>query len=170
MSVTPADIAVALRRTGPKVDSPEWNQWAMWIGDAEMLIEIRRAEVNPNLSIDAAKMDYVVRESVVAQVRRPDDATQVTKNVDDGGVTKIYKSSAGRVSILDEWWTLLGLVPTGGQAYSVDTAPPRCGGHLPWCDPAFGGPDCSCGAILTRHEYPLYEGGVLSPQPAWWGY
>ena len=171
MAVTPADIAVALGRTAPRPGSPTESQWAMWITDAEMLIETRRAEVDPDRSLDEVKVDYVVREAVVAQVRRPDDATQVTKNVDDGGVTKMYRSGGGRVAILDEWWTLLGLVPQGGSAYAVDTAPTRRGGgHMPWCDPAFGGPDCSCGAILTRHEYPLYEGGVLSPVPAWWGY
>ena len=170
MAVTPADIAVALGRTAPEPDTTTHAQWAMWITDAEMLIETRRMQVDDTLAIDEAKRDYVVREAVVAQVRRPDDATQVTKAVDDGSVTKTYKSARGRVEILDEWWTLLGLQPDGGSAYSVDTAPARRGGHLPWCDPAFGGSDCSCGAILTRHEYPLFEGGILSPAPAWWGY
>lgn len=170
MAVTPADIAVALKRTAPESDTVEAQQWAMWIADAEMLIEIRRQQVNPDLVIDDVKLDYVVREAVVAQVRRPDDATQVTKSVDDASVTRTYKSSRGRVQILDEWWSLLGLIPAGGSAYTIDTAPSTRNGHLPWCDPAFGGLDCSCGAILTNHQYPLYEGGVLSPVPVWWGY
>jgi predicted dithiol-disulfide oxidoreductase (DUF899 family) len=170
MAVTPADIAVALGRTAPESDTTTHAQWAMWVNDAEMLIETRRMQVDPDRALDEAKVDYVVREAVVAQVRRPDDATQVMKTVDDGSVTRTYKSSRGRVEILDEWWTLLGLVPDGGGAYSIDTAPRRRGAHLPWCDIYLGGDTCSCGANLTRYEYPLYEGGVLSPAPDWWGY
>lgn len=47
---------------------------------------------------------------------------------------------------------------TDAAAFSIDTAPPVVGsGHLPWCD-VFMGPDsCSCGASLTRGEYPLWE-------------
>jgi len=170
MAVTPDDVAVALGRTAPGPESPTFEQWAMWISDAEMLIETRRVQIDGDLVIDEAKLDYVVREAVVAQVRRPDDATQVTKSVDDGSVTRTYKSSRGRVQILDEWWALLGLVPSGGSAYSIDTAPRRRGAHLPWCDVYMGAADCSCGANLTNYEYPLFEGGVLSPAPDWWGY
>ena len=171
MSVTPDDIAVALGRAAPESTSPQYLQWALWISEAELLIEARRLKVDESLVIDEAKLDYVVRQAVVAQVRRPDDATQVTKAVDDGSVTKTYKSARGRVQIIDEWWELLGLVASGGGAYAIDTAPRRRGGHLPWCDIYLGSPgDCSCLASLTRHEYPLYEGGVLSPAPDWWGY
>ena len=167
MSVTPAGIAVALGLDAPAGDSPKWAQWSLWITDAEMLIETRRMQVDESLEIDETKRDYVVREAVVAQVRRPDDATQVTKAVDDGSVTKTYRSARGRVEILDEWWTLLGLAPQGGGAYAVDTAPRVRSGHLPWCDLFLGGDTCSCLASLARHEYPLYEGGVLSPAPEW---
>src|SRR5690606_12488837 len=99
MAVTPAEIAVALGRTAPESASPTFQQWSMWITDAEMLIETRRLQVDDTLVIDQAKLDYVVREAVVAQVRRPDDSMQVTKAVDDGSVTKLYRSSAGRVNI-----------------------------------------------------------------------
>ena len=167
MVVTQADTAVALGRTAPEPNTPTFQQWEMWISDAEMLMRTRRAQVDAEKVLDEAKVDYVVREAVRAHVLHPDEATQVTKAVDDASVTRTYKSSRGRVQILDEWWSLLGLVPTGGSAYSIDTAPRRRGGHLPWCDIYLGGPDCSCLATLTRHEYPLYEGGVLSPQPEW---
>lgn len=162
MAVTPADIAVALGRTAPEPASTTHAQWAMWITDAEMLIESRRVKVDDTLVIDEAKIDYVVREAVVAQVRRPDDATQVTKAVDDGSVTKTYKSARGRVQIVDEWWALLGLIAPSSGAFSV-----RPGGdtslsaHMPWCNLMFLGDTCSCGANLTGYRYPLWEGGVL---------
>ena len=91
---------------------------------------------------------------MVAQVRRPDDATQVTKSVDDGSVTRTYKSSRGRVDILDEWWALLGVVASGGQAFAVDVMT-LTAVHQPWCNVNLGANYCSCGADLAG--YPLWE-------------
>ena len=123
MAVTPADIAVALGRTAPDSGSPTEAQWTMWITDAEMLIETRRMQVDPALVIDEAKLDYVVREAVRSHVLHPDDATQVTKSVDDASVSRTYRSSRGRVQILDEWWALLGLAATGSGAFSIQPWP-----------------------------------------------
>ncbi|WP_308491030.1 hypothetical protein [Microbacterium terrisoli] len=120
MAVTPADIAVALGQTAPSTDSPTEKQWALWIADATMLINARATELDK--TPDPDRMDYVVREAVVAQVKRPDDVTQVTVSVDDGQTSKSYRSGKGRVTILDEWWTLLGLTDPGG-AFSVDLLP-----------------------------------------------
>jgi len=162
MAVTPADIAVALGRTAPEDGSTTHAQWSMWISDAEMLIEARRLNVDDSLVIDEAKLDYVVREAVKSHVLHPDDATQVTKAVDDASVTRTYKSSRGRVQILDEWWALLGLVAAGSGAFSI--TPHRTGGvHSPFCSLHFRGDHCTCGANLTNYTYPLYEGGVLEP-------
>lgn len=47
-------------------------------------------------------------------------------------------------------------------AYSIDTIGTAVN-HMPWCALAFGAAYCSCGSDLTRYEYPLYEGGALSP-------
>jgi hypothetical protein len=155
-TVTPDDIAVALGRTAPAVDSAEYAQWSMWITDAEMLIETRRVTVDSTLALDESKVDYVVREAVVAQVRRPDDATQVSTSVDDTSVQRTYKSSRGRVSIIDEWWTLLGLTAARTGAFSFRPYG-GAGAHQPWCSLAFGAIYCSCGADLTNYDYPLYE-------------
>lgn len=38
---------------------------------------------------------------------------------------------------------------------------PVTAGHQPWCSITWG-EWCSCGANLTRGEYPLFEGGELS--------
>lgn len=121
MAVKPADIAKALGQAAPSTGSALAEQWQMWIDDAELLIQIRADELNVT-GIDPDRQDYVVRQAVVAQVRRPDDATQVTISVDDGQTSKLYRSGKGRVNILDEWWTLLGLTDPGG-AFSIDLLP-----------------------------------------------
>lgn len=153
MSVTPGTIAVALGQTAPSEGSPQFAQWSMWIADAEMLIETRRLtlDVEP---IGEAKVDYVVREAVVAQVKRPDDTTQVTVSVDDGSTSRSYRSSKGRVTILDEWWLLLGLTDPSG-AFSVDMLG-SASVHLPWCSLSFGALYCSCGVDIAGT--PIFEG------------
>ena len=124
MAVTPAMIAVALGRTAPSEDSAEFAQWSMWIADALMLIDARLGDAT---LLDQARLDYVVREAVAAHVRKPDDATQVTVSVDDGSTSRTYRSSRGRVDILDEWWTLLSPLSPKGRAFEVDTMPATAG-------------------------------------------
>jgi hypothetical protein len=157
MAVTPAMIAVALGVAAPDSGSVTEAQWQMWIDDANMLIETQAAALSVDVAtIDAAKIDYVVREAVVAQVRRPDSATQVTISVDDGSTSKTYRSGTGRVTILDEWWALLGLVPSGGQAFDVDTLD-TTSVHLAWCSLSLGAAYCSCGVDIAG--WPIYELG-----------
>lgn len=124
-TITPAVVAIALGRDTPT--SPVSDQWEMWIADALMLIQSRVDATTPTPTVDQAVLDYVIREAVVTQARRPDDSTQVTVSVDDGSVSKTYRSGAGRVAILDEWWTLLGLGATAGKAFEVDTMPTGAG-------------------------------------------
>lgn len=123
--ITPANIAVALGVAAPAVDSVTEQQWEMWIADALMLIQDRATA--QSVTPDQVKLDYVIREAVVAHVRRPDDATQVTISVDDAASTKTYKSGKGRVTILDEWWLMLGLGNLTGKAFQTDTMPKGAG-------------------------------------------
>lgn len=156
MAVTPDMIAVALGVTAPAEDSLTEQQWEMWISDAEMLIETRRLALDVDAEdIDEAKLDYVVREAVVAHVKKPDDATQVTVSIDDGSTSKSYKSGKGRVTILDEWWILLGLTDPKG-AFGLDMAPVGTT-HLPWCSVYFGATYCSCGVDIAGE--PIFELG-----------
>ena len=155
-SVTPAMVAIALGQAAPAAGSAEEAQWQMWIDDALMLIQTRVDTFDPVPTVDQAKLDYVIREAVVAQARRPDSATQVTTAVDDGSVSKTYRSSTGRLDILDEWWALLSLSSAGGGVYSIDIAP-NGGTHLPWCSLSLGALYCSCGVDIAG--YPIYEGG-----------
>lgn len=156
MAVTPSMLAVALGQAAPEPGSIQEQQWELWIDDANMLIDLRVEKVG-GVEPDAAKRDYVVREAVVAHIRKPDDATDVTIAVDDATSTRRYQSGKGRVTILDEWWALLGLTEPSG-AFSVDmvgtTSP-----HLPWCTLRMGGNYCSCGVDIAGR--PIYEGGEL---------
>lgn len=156
MTVTPATIAVALGRTAPEPGSVTEAQWQMWIDDALMLINVRKAELEVVSNLDPAALDYVVRESVSAHVRRPDDATQVTVSIDDGSTSKTYRSGSGRVEILDEWWSLLGLIPPTGGAFSVNMVG-SSSLHLPWCNLNFGATWCSCGVDIAG--VPIFELG-----------
>jgi hypothetical protein len=156
MAVTPATIATALGVAAPDSGSAQEAQWDLWISDALMLIETRRIELAVAGPLDEAKVDYVVRQAVVAQVQRPDDATQVTESVDDASVSRTYRSSKGRVTIVDEWWTLLGLTAPSGGAFSIDTLGADSM-HLPWCSLNFGANYCSCGVDIAGT--PVFEGG-----------
>ena len=155
MAVTPENIAVALGVDDPETGSVTWNQWQLWIDDAVMLIENRRAQLGADAP-DEAKRDYVVREAVVAQVKRPDDSTQVTISVDDGQTSKSYRSGKGRVTILDEWWNLLGLTDPSG-AFSIDMVGSDSL-HGVGCSLMFGALYCSCGTDIAG--YPIYGGGA----------
>lgn len=153
MAVTPGTIAVALGRTAPAADSAEEQQWEMWVADARMLIHARLGDLE---LLDQEKLDYVVREAVVAQVKRPDDATTVDVRVDDGSVSKAYKTGAGRVTIRDEWWDLLS--PTDSRAGAFSIIPSGCTSpHLPWCSLMMGATYCSCGVDIAGE--PIYELG-----------
>ena len=51
---------------------------------------------------------------------------------------------------------------SSSRAANVDQlgAPLAASNHQPWCSITWGS-WCSCGAALTRGEYPLFEGGAL---------
>lgn len=155
MAVTPDKIAVALGVTAPETDSIMWQQWSLWIDDATMLIENRaeKLEIDP-ATIGEAKLDYVIRESVVAQVKKPDDATQVTISVDDASSSRTYHSGKGRVTILDEWWAMLGLVEANDGAFAIDLVPGVPAIHDLACSLRFGATYCSCGADIAGR--PIY--------------
>ncbi|MDH5134067.1 MULTISPECIES: Gp19/Gp15/Gp42 family protein [unclassified Microbacterium] len=158
MTVTPAMIAVKLGRAAPEPGSIQEQQWEMDIDDAYMLIENRAEELGVDMAtISELKLDYVVREAVAAYIKRPDDATQVSITVDDGTTSRSYQSGKGRISILDEWWRMLGLVETESGAFAIDMVPSLGSAHLPWCSLAFGATYCSCGVDIAGK--PIFELG-----------
>lgn len=152
MAVTPETIALALGRASNSITTEEDAQWSMWIDDALMLIGDRLTIGD----LDEAKVDYVVREAVVAHIRHPDDATQVSVSIDDGSTSKTYKSSRGRVTILDEWWHLLSPEDDTGSAFTLDMLGSGSA-HLPWCSYTLGANYCTCGVDIAG--VPIYELG-----------
>lgn len=151
MAVTPNDIAVELGRTAPDLAAPEYAQWELWISDARFLIGRRLGDIT---ALDQDTVDYVVRQAVAAHVKRPDDATQVTVSVDDASSSKTYRSSRGRVEIIDDWWALLAPTDTTGKAFSI-TPYGSASAHLPWCAYSMGALWCSCGFDIAGE--PIYE-------------
>lgn len=154
MNVTPDMIAVALGRPDPPTEA-EYEQWSLWIDDAAMLIDARAEALAVTDPLPEIRLDYVIREAVIAHLRRPDNATQVTVSVQDASTTRMYRSSRGRIEILDEWWELLGLTSASTGAFSIDTAS-GAGVHAAMCSLNFGATYCSCGADLTNYAYPLF--------------
>lgn len=152
MAVTPAGIAVALGRATSSITDTEQASWTLWIADALLLIEARLGDP---AELDQAKLDYVVREAVVAHVRHPDNATQVSVSIDDGTSSRTYKSATGRVTIIDEWWDLLAPAQATG-AFTIDTYG-SASAHLPWCSYTLGALYCSCGVDIAGA--PIYELG-----------
>jgi len=154
MTVTPKTIAVAMGKAAPEPNSILDQQWKLWIDDAAMLIEHRQLELKNFDPIDEAKTDYVIREAVVAHVKKPDDATQVTVSTDDSSSSRTYQSGKGRVVIVDEWWKLLGLQEVSTGAFAIDMLPGGGTGHTPWCSFHFGAQYCTCGALIAGS--PIY--------------
>lgn len=148
MTVTTDTIATAIGRAAYSAE--EEVQWSMWIDDALLLIEARLGDTT---ALDQAKLDYVVREAVVAHVRHPDDATQVSVSVDDATSSRTYRTGRGRVTIFDEWWDLLAPVEQGG-AFVLDMTNTSTQ-HADWCALNFGALYCDCGAIYAG--YPIFS-------------
>lgn len=146
-------IAVELGVTAPASDTPDRAQWELWVEDAQMLIAERAAKLGLQEPTQA-KIDYVARQAVVAHIKKPDDATQVTISIDDGSSSRTYQSSKGRVTIDDEWWDFLGLVAASGGAFAIDTVKPSSR-HVPYCSIYFGG-SCSCGIDIVGAR--IFEG------------
>lgn len=153
MTVILDDVATALGRAIPS--GAEAAQWEMWIGDAVLLITAEATRRGATFSaLDQSIVDYVVREAVVAQVKRPDDATTVDIAVDDGREARTYKSGRGRVTILTEWWDLLFPTASKSKAFAIDSVP-NATVHLDWCALSLGATYCSCGADIAGT--PIYE-------------
>ena len=119
MTVQVSDIETALGRT---LTSVEQLQAEQWIADTLLLIEARLGD--PTL-LDAARLDYVVREAVVARFRNPEGFQSET--IDD--YTYRHGSETRRITILPEWWELLRPTSEGGAfstrpGFTTDSAAP----------------------------------------------
>lgn len=117
MAVIPDDVATELGRPAPTGVTAA--QWQSWIRQGYYLIR-KHYGASKYAALAVEDVDYVVLQAVAAQVRRPDDATQVDIAVDDGRVSRRYATGYGSVTIRDEWWALLDTPPTAaGGAFTV---------------------------------------------------
>ena len=96
----------------------------MWIADAVRAINRRAVKQGIDVAtLDQEDVDYVVREAVTDHIKHPDDATQVAVSIDDGNVSRTYRSSRGRVTILPEWWEILFPTTATRRGFEIDTMP-----------------------------------------------
>jgi hypothetical protein len=116
VAVTYMDVATSLGRT---LNADEQAQAEQWIDDARLVIGARLGDLD---ELDQDLLDYVVREAVVARIKRPDEATQVQISVDDATTSRRYERSTGTISILDEWWALLSPITDSGIGFSTRPA------------------------------------------------
>lgn len=118
MTVQVSDIETALGRT---LTATEPAQAAQWIADALMLIEARLGDL---AELNADRLDFVVREAVVARFRNPDGFQ--SESIDD--YTYRHGTETRRVTILPEWWNLLdpdvGSGVFSARPYFVPDNPP----------------------------------------------
>lgn len=118
MTVVVSDIETALGRTLTSTESTQADQW---IADALMLIEARLGDL---ASLNQARLDFVVREAVVARFRNPEGFQ--SESIDD--YTYRHGAETRRVTILPEWWDLLtperDAAVFSARPYFVPDAPP----------------------------------------------
>jgi hypothetical protein len=138
----------------PPTGSVKAQQWDLFIQDALILIEIRRAKLDAEQP-DEARLDYVVRQAVVDHIDHPNRSTQVTVSVDDASTSKTYQAGMGLVTIRDEWWAILGLEDQNEGAFAVDMAGSYVTVHANVCSLNFGALYCSCGADIAG--FPIFE-------------
>lgn len=118
-NVTPADIAVDLRRT-VSPGSDEWEQLQSWIEQAERAIARRAERMGRDpLALDPGAVDDVVKWAVVRRATRPEDGAESTSDqigIDVGSWnrTRRYSAGHGDIHILDTWWDELGLLRRRG--------------------------------------------------------
>lgn len=109
-SITPWHIAIALGQPAPPVGSIIEEQWQMMIDDALMFIQDRATGLQvADADVVQAKIDFVIREVVVDQVKRRD--TDADAEFPD--------SPTYRFRTVADWWPLLGLAGSTG-AFSID--------------------------------------------------
>ena len=115
--VTWQDVQTTL---GLTLTATQKSQATAWIRQAEIIIRARAISRHTTLEqLDPETLDYVVTEAVADRLRNPDDATQVTIQIDDGQVTKRRETATGQITIRDEWWALLFPDRNPGGAFTI---------------------------------------------------
>ncbi len=152
VTTSPTDIAVDMGRDPASLSTLETAQYQRWIDDAALLISKGIGDVVP----DPADLDYVVRQAVLAVAQAPaPGVSSESVQIDDGQYTTRFDRAPRRITILPEWWAMLGVASGKGAAFTIDMAPAALATHVAWCDLYMGGASCSCGASIAG--YPIFE-------------
>jgi len=108
-AATYEDVAVAIGR--PISDPTEQAQVGYWLNAVEIQIKARLGDL---AELDQDALRYVEVEAVAAKMQNPNGYQSET--IDD--YTYRFGTETRRVTILDEWWRLLG--PAGSsEAFST---------------------------------------------------
>lgn len=107
------DVEVALGR--PITDTAEQSRVEWWLNGAEIQIKGRLGNV---ALLDQDALRYVEAEAVAAKMTNPEGYASET--VDD--YTYRLPAETRRVTIIDEWWTLLA--PKRGSFYTIPVTSP----------------------------------------------
>ncbi len=104
------DVAVSLGRSISSTTEQDQITW--WITSAELQIKTRLGDLS---TLDQEVLFYVVVEAVSAKAQNPEGAT--SESIDD--YTYRLPAETRRVTILDEWWSMLRPGVTRARAFSV---------------------------------------------------
>lgn len=152
VTTTPAMIAVDIGRDPLALSGLETAQFQRWIDDAALLISHRIGDLMPAPN----DLDYVIRQAVVAVAQGPTPGvSSESVQIDDGQYTTRFERTPRRVTILPEWWAILGITDGKGRAFTIDMTPSDMTIHAATCSLAFGALHCSCGADIAG--YPLFD-------------
>lgn len=129
-TVTSDDVATSL---GRPLNEVEAGQVTLWGDDAEMLIV---SEMGPLVGLDFRLVGYVIRESIVARIRKgPGQGLEsLTVAVDDGNVTRRFASPVEREDWLLPGWQDLLRRRVESSAFSTRPGfvPDRAAGRGMW--------------------------------------
>ena len=122
MATSVTNVQITVGRT---LTATETAQATLWIEDARAIISLGRdgRSIVDLDGLDQTTLDMVVREAVASRVKRPDDASQVSVQVDDAQVSRRYESGTGQIEITDRWWDML--FPTTSRGAFTISAVPR---------------------------------------------
>lgn len=120
VQVSPANIGIAL---GRDLTPAEVVQAEQLVADASLLLRAGFGRRGWGWDdADAATVNYVIREVVVARLRQPDPGkTRYEVAIDDGRVATQWQASDGRLTISDDLWQLLAppSVSMGSDAFTI---------------------------------------------------
>lgn len=148
VTITPADLA-------PFADIDEAKALEM-IEDALGMAELIAPCISDYDFAHPRAAKAVIRGAIL---RWNDAGTGAITTKQAGPYQQVIDSNTRRNNLFwpSEITQLQAMCRSTSEAFAVDTAPAGGGGHSIWCSLGLGGDTCSCGAVLTAGNGPLWE-------------